>query len=185
VDHLYIRSETQPGDPPIKPTGLSATTGSAGEINLAWSDNSDDEFGFKIESSLDGSSWTEINTVGEGVTIYGDTNLSPNTTYYYRVRAYNSSGSSDYTDLANAITDDGLSLTANGYKVKGVHVVDLEWSGSKASSFDIYRDGVEIDPGVSGTTYSDNTETKGGASYQYQVCEAGTQNCSNTVRVDF
>jgi hypothetical protein len=185
VDHLYIRSTTVPGDPPDAPTGLSATTVSAAQIDLAWSDNSMDEFGFSIERSLVGGSWSEIATEGENALSYSDTNVTPNTTYNYRVRAYNGSGTSGYSNEASATTGDGLSLTANGLKVKGVHVVDLEWTGSTATSFDIYRDGVDVIL-VLGNAYSDNTGNKGGAIYHYQVCEAGSDvNCSNTVRVEY
>lgn len=65
-------------------------------------------------------------------------------------------------------------------------MVELTWSGSAASSFDVYRDGYQIDSGVSGYAYTDSLGKKGSDSYQYQVCEAGNQtNCSNTVQVDF
>jgi hypothetical protein len=183
---LYIRSTTEAGDPPIAPTGLSATHVSAGQIDLSWSDNSLDEFGFLIERSLDGSSWSEIATEGEDALSYSDTDVTPNTTYDYRVQAYNGSGTSGYSNVASATTGDGLSLTATGLKVKGVHVVDLEWTGSAATSFDVYRDVSKIASDVLVNSYSDNTNNKGGAIYQYQVCEAGSQvNCSNTVRVEY
>jgi PKD repeat protein len=187
IDHLYIQSETQSGDPPAAPSGLSVEAVSATRIDLAWFDNASDEYGFHIERSFDNTNWSQIASVEADRTGDIDPTVSPNTTYYYRVRAYNGSGTSSYSNTASATTQDGLSLTATGRKVKGVHVVDLEWSGSAATLFYIYRDGENITPSsVSGTDYSDNTGNKGGASYQYQVCEAGNPlNCSNTVRVDF
>ena len=186
VDHFYIRSETEAGDPPNAPTDLFAVSVSAGQIDLSWSHISTDEFGFLIERSLNGSSWSEIATVGADVRIYSDADVSPSTSYYYRVQAYNGSGTSGYSNEASATTGDGLSLTAIGLKVKGVHVVDLDWTGSTAASFDIYRDGTDIALDWAGNSYSDNTNYKGGASYQYQVCEAGSLvNCSNTVLVGY
>jgi hypothetical protein len=186
VDHLYIRSVIQPGDPPASPSGLSATAASASQIDLTWTDNAADEYGYQIERSLDGASWSQIDTAGADVTNYADSTVSPNTTYYYRVRAYNGSGSSGYTNVASATTPDGLSLAANGYKVKGKQVVDLAWSGGSASSFDVYRDGNPIASGVAGNAYTDNIGVKGGGSYQYQVCEEGSQiSCSNAVQVYF
>jgi hypothetical protein len=102
------------------------------------------------------------------------------------VRAFNGSGSSDYSDVASTTTPDGLSLEANGYKIKGKHTVDLTWVGGSFSAVDIYRDRSLIAEGKSGSTHTDYMNNKGGASYQYQVCEAGNpMNCSNTVRVDF
>ncbi|NIQ53628.1 MAG: hypothetical protein GWN71_09465, partial [Gammaproteobacteria bacterium] len=35
----------------------------------------------------------------------------------------------------------GISLTANGYKVRGRHHVDLSWSGATSTDVDVYRDG--------------------------------------------
>jgi hypothetical protein len=75
---------------------------------------------------------------------------------------------------------------AIGYKIKGKHTVDLTWGGGSASQVDIYRDGSLVAGGVSESTYTDNIDKKGGASYQYQICETGNPtNCSNSVQVEF
>jgi VCBS repeat-containing protein len=186
VDHLYIRSETQLGSPPAAPSGLNATAISAGQIDLSWADNATDEDGFYIQRSEDGSNWSLIDTVGADVTAYSDLTVFPSTTYAYRVRAYNFSGPSDYSNTATATTPAGLNLTGTGYKTKGVQMVDLSWSGGSATSFDIYRDGNLLVSGVSGTAYTDNIGLKGGGTYEYQVCEAGsTINCSNIVQIIF
>jgi len=86
--------------PPAAPSGLTATAVSSSQIDLSWQDNSDNEDGFKIERSDTGAegSYTEIDTVGAEVETYSDTGLDPNTTYYYRVRAYNAVGDSNYTE---------------------------------------------------------------------------------------
>lgn len=73
---------------------------------------------------------------------------------------------------------DGLIVNASAYKVKGKQNVDLTWSGSTASSFDIFRDGSYLTT-VSGGSYTDNIGVKGGGSYTYTVCEAGTATCAN------
>jgi len=186
VDHLYIRSETQPGSPPAAPSGLSTAAISAGQIDLSWNDNATNEDGFYIQRSEDGSNWGLIDTVGADVTVYSDLTVFPNTTYYYRVRAYNFSGSSAYSNTASATTLAGLNLTGTGYKVKGVQTVDLAWSGSSATFFDIYRDGILLVSGVSGSAHTDNIGLKGSGSYEYQVCEAGSSiNCSNIIQIVF
>ncbi|MDX1380109.1 MAG: hypothetical protein R3233_03265, partial [Xanthomonadales bacterium] len=72
-----------------------------------------------------------------------------------------------------------------GYKVKGSHHVDLTWSGAGSVNVDIFRDGALIMTTPNDTTQTDAIGAKGGASYQYQLCEAGTTACSNTVTVVF
>jgi len=90
---------------PNAPTGLSAAAVSNSQIDLSWTDNSSDETGFKIERSPDGSTgWTQIATVGVNVHSYSNTGLTCETPYYYRVRAYNATGDSGYSNTANATT---------------------------------------------------------------------------------
>ena len=94
------------GKAPEAPSDLVATTVSDSQIDLSWADNSDDEMGFKIERKMYGEAFTQIGTVSANVTSYSDTGLSSNGTYYYRVRAYNNAGNSDYSDEAYATTDE-------------------------------------------------------------------------------
>lgn len=92
-------------NPPQKPTDLTATAVSSSEIQLEWKDNSTDETGFKIERKLHSSgSWKEIAQPSANTRTYKDTNLDSNTTYDYRIRAYNNYGDSDYSNVASATT---------------------------------------------------------------------------------
>jgi parallel beta-helix repeat protein len=120
IDLLSIHSQTQTGTPPEAPTDLSATAVSATEILLAWSDNSLNEMGFRLERSMDGNNWDVISTLPADSTSHLDTNLSEETTYYYRIYAYNSSGNSDYSDVADSTT---LMV-----EIKYIHVGDLDGS---------------------------------------------------------
>jgi len=78
-----------------------------------------------------------------------------------------------------------LSLSANGYKRKGLQNVDLSWSGASTNQVDIYRDGNLIATTVNDGAYTDNLNRKGGGSYLYQVCEEATSTCTATVQVVF
>src|SRR6185503_16091531 len=91
--------------PPAAPTGLSATAMAFNQINLAWTDASTDETGFKIERKLgvDGT-FAQIATVGAGTTCYNDTTVSGDSLYYYRVRATNGAGDSGYSNTDSALT---------------------------------------------------------------------------------
>lgn len=89
---------------PTKPANLTATTISQTEIKLNFTDTSDNEDGFKVERKVSGGTYAEIKTLAPNTTTFVDTGLIPDTTYYYRVRAYNSKGNSDYSNEANATT---------------------------------------------------------------------------------
>ncbi len=101
-----IKGGTPPGSPPNAPSGLSASTVSASQINLNWTDASANEDGFKIER-CEGATCTnfaQIATVGANINTFSNTGLNRNTTYRYRVRAYNTSGDSIYSNIASAKT---------------------------------------------------------------------------------
>ena len=97
---------TQPAvSTPAAPSGLTAVAASETQINLAWADNSTNETGFKIEQSTDGTTFTQIATVGANVTTYNNTGLSHPVTYTYRIRATNTAGDSSYTSTASDYAD--------------------------------------------------------------------------------
>jgi subtilisin family serine protease len=77
----------------------------------------------------------------------------------------------------------GITLSASSYKVKGLQKVDLTWSGT-SGPVDILWDGAYLttDPA---SPYTHHINRKGGGSYTYQVCDAGTSTCSNIVTVTF
>jgi len=58
------------------------------KIKLSWMDRLTDEDGFILERSTDGFDYTQITTIPPNVENYTDSNLQPNTYYYYRLRAF-------------------------------------------------------------------------------------------------
>lgn len=105
VGAFQVDAEVTAPDAPTSPT---ATATSAYSITVGWTDNDDDpdETSFRIERSLTTSTgFAEIGTAAANATSYVDSNLTPGTTYYYRVRARNAGGDSAYTAEANATTN--------------------------------------------------------------------------------
>jgi hypothetical protein len=105
LDDLTVRDVDSSSLPPSAPSDLVATATSASQIDLSWKDNSTKETAYTLERSLDGSTnWTELtSTLPADTTTYSDTGLNAGATYYYRVKATNENGSSDYSNIANAI----------------------------------------------------------------------------------
>lgn len=97
-------SATTSPDPPTAPSNLAATVLLPSQINLTWKDNSLTETGFKIERRNGTAAYAEIATTGAGVTNLSNTGLASNVTYFYRVRAYNVSGHSAYSNEVRAST---------------------------------------------------------------------------------
>ncbi len=100
---------------PSAPTNLTASRGgseSSQRINLTWTDNSNNETNFTVERCTGSSSYcasqgswsVRTSTLAANTTSYTDTGLSRKTTYTYRVKATNSAGSSNYSNLASATT---------------------------------------------------------------------------------
>lgn len=84
--------------PPAAPSFLNATTVSYKQINLTWTDNSNNETGFEIvRSSTQLGSYTPVATVGPNVTSYVDSiGLNAATKYWYKIRTISATSESGY-----------------------------------------------------------------------------------------
>ena len=84
------------------PSNLTAIANGIKRIDLGWTDNSTGESGFRIERSTNNSKFSQVATIGPGVTNYSNTGLRRGKTYYYRVRANGSPTNSTYSNTATA-----------------------------------------------------------------------------------
>jgi hypothetical protein len=102
---------------PTGPTSLVASASSPTQVSLIWQDTSDVEDGFQIERRGGSSGdFTQVGVVSANNTGYSDGSAFANTAYSYRVRAFNSTGTSAYSNEAAVVTPgsaSGLSIGTN------------------------------------------------------------------------
>lgn len=115
------------------PTSLLLSGGS--RPVLTWQDNSDNETGFTIQRRVEDGIFTDLGTVGAGVTTFEDQDAEPEVLYAYRVFAANAQGKSAYT---NAVEFSGvLPVTLMSFEVKkeGHRTALLSWATTKETNF--------------------------------------------------
>ena len=89
---------------------LASSRLDAASLQLSWVDNSDNEDGFHIERKVGTNGiFSFVAAVGPNTTSYTDDNLASNTTYCYRLNAFNDVGISAYTNEACGTTSGGAS----------------------------------------------------------------------------
>ena len=141
-------------------------------------------------SDADGDALSYSWDFGDGATASGS---APSHTYAsggtYTVTLTVSDGSLDDSATATVTVTEpasaGITLTTNGYKQRGRHMIDLTWDGASSSQVDIFRNGSLVDTVSNNGSYTDATGQNGGGSYTHQVCEAGTNTCSPEVTTSF
>ena len=100
---------------PNSPTNLMGTVISATRVNLTWTDNATNEQGFKIDRKTGNGNYALIDSVNADITNYADTSLTPNTTYTYRVYAYNIAGNSLYYTNEVTVTTNNIPIVITSF----------------------------------------------------------------------
>lgn len=91
---------------PDAPSDLRATAVSDSQIDLAWTDNSENEDEFQIQRKTGTSAdWETLDPTNVDSTAYSDRGLDAETTYVYQIRAANDLGPSDWSAEASATTE--------------------------------------------------------------------------------
>jgi hypothetical protein len=73
----------------LPPSGLTAIPMGTAGMDLTWEEPAILPSGYRVERSLDGSTWTVLTTVEAGVNSIRDTTVEPGQNYSYRVTTYN------------------------------------------------------------------------------------------------
>ncbi len=153
---------------PDAPSNASANAVSTTAVNLSWSDNSNNEDGFRIERRPSGGSYAEIATVTANTTSYSDTSLSDGILFEYRVSAYNGSGSS--TGTTTSATTPIAPASNAGATVISDTEVQISWTDNSTS-----ETGYRIERRLSGGSYSTLTTLAADTEvYTDSTCTAGT-----------
>lgn len=142
---------------PTAPSGLAASTTSSSAINLTWTDNSNNESGFKVERSPNGvDTWTAVHTTSSQATSYSNIGLNYNTIYYYRIRAYNTAGNSSYTSVVYATTNQAAPAAPSGavLTVLSDTSIRIDWTDESDN-----ETGFKVQISTNGTTYTLKTTT--------------------------
>jgi serine protease len=155
-------------------TDLSCSFNASGSSD---SDGSISAYAWSFGDSATASSMSPSHTYSQG----GDFTVTLTVT--------DNDGATDSVSQTVSVTEPvagNIQLTVDGYRSWGRRYVDLSWDGANGNSVDIYR---YYNGGTaSGTTANDGAFTDrvySNGTYYYQICEAGTNNCSDQVAVSF
>jgi uncharacterized protein YjdB len=136
------------GSPPVL-TANRAATG----VELAWMDSIEDEAGFAIEVSTNGTDFVPLVTVPGGTTNYVHVDVDA-VAYFYRVYAFNESDRTSFSNVASVDAPEIPAIPAApemvSALVKGRMKVRIEWrdNSTNETGFVIERslDGIAFEP---------------------------------------
>ncbi|HET6252717.1 MAG TPA: PA14 domain-containing protein [Puia sp.] len=98
ANQYFAQTYTPAGKAPAMPTAVKAKAVSYNQVNVSWTDNSNNETGFEVYRAASASGpFNIIATTPAGSTSFSDASgLQPGTPYYYKVQAINQYGGSGY-----------------------------------------------------------------------------------------
>ncbi len=131
---------------PSVPGNLLAAAASYKRINLSWQDNSTDETGFEIyRATKVAGPYTILYTTVANATTYADSTVTGSTSYYYKIRAIDARGASDYTAIQPVTTPSMPAAPAKPADLLATAVssssIKLDWTDASANetAFEIWR----------------------------------------------
>jgi fibronectin type 3 domain-containing protein len=167
-------SATTFGTVPAAPTNVTATAQSSSSISVSWNSVSGASEYYVYRSDNDGVYYYPVDsTYGDS---YTDTELSSNTTYYYKVSAGNDYGESAQSNYTSATTSGSVpaaptNVTATAQSSNSIYISWTSVSG--ASEYRVYRadnDGGYYSPvDLAYDTFYTNTGLSSNTTYYYKV----------------
>jgi hypothetical protein len=127
---------------PKAPSGLTASSSRAFQVNLIWHDNADNEAGFRVERASDDQFKSNLVAFTAAADVVNCTdNTVPAGTYYYRVFAYNKTADSSASNVVTVTVGNALDPPPIlvGFDTAKVN---LDGFNSNPASFQVDRLGV-------------------------------------------
>ncbi|MDK9699908.1 MAG: fibronectin type III domain-containing protein [bacterium] len=125
------------------PSEAALIATSHNSLELSWTDNSQNEAGFYINISTDGSNFTPIRFVGEDVTTCSIGSLSPAARYWFRIYWAQIREGADTTLSQGFANTDGWTLPDSG-GVIALHVTGGGFSTAEIDSIGVSRNPTNI-----------------------------------------
>ncbi|RAW01343.1 fibronectin type III domain-containing protein [Pseudochryseolinea flava] len=172
------------------PSNFNSTVASFSQINLTWTDNSNNETGFEISRSASSNgTYVLIATTGPNTTSYAHTGLAPGSTHYYKIRAISANNASALVGPTNKTTSNSPAapnapnnLVANAISATQVN---LSWNDNSTSEvgYELQRSSANVGTSfvtiattaANATTFGD-TQLTGHSTVYYRVRARGAGN---------
>ena len=181
--------------PALAPKNFFAIAQPDGGIQLTWDDQANNELNYELyRTTTSGQQYTLVAMIGpknasNNPQTYIDTGLPENTTFYYRLRAVNAKGGSDYTNEVSATTfvdQQAPSIPVLTVGTVTPSSIQLNWPASTdnvgAVGYDIYKNGSFFITSV-GNNYNVQGLTQNGLYTFYVKAKDAAGNISNPSNV--
>jgi chitodextrinase len=179
-----LTGTTAPADttPPSAPVLDTPQAISSNRVDLNWSAATDQSglAGYRVFRSSDsGTTYSQVGTGTQIATTYSDTSAQPNTTYSYKVRAYDTPGNTTDSNAQSVTTPPDTTPPSSPTNLKATAQdtthVNLTWqSGSSDTvSYTVTRSDLSVPlvSNISATSYTDAT-AQPNTTYGYSVTAA-------------
>ncbi|OHB55678.1 MAG: hypothetical protein A2Y07_09035 [Planctomycetes bacterium GWF2_50_10] len=104
ISFIVVTGQQNVPTVPDAPTSLNAVVINPHQVNLTWTDNSDNETGFRLERAIGAGVFAVIQTLAANATAFNDTAAPDGSTLNYRVIAFNDVGDSLSSNTATIAT---------------------------------------------------------------------------------
>lgn len=158
LNAMVIESYYEGTTPPPAPSNLEVSVTQSSAIQVVWTDNASNEQAIKVYRSTNEIDFTEIATLPIDATSYTDLNFVSGTTYYYKVRALNGNGASEFSNTSSVVGPNRapVILPVNPISIPEMAMQWVEVTGTDGDN-DALTFELENEPGFIWSEYVDDT----------------------------